>query len=399
MVPSLRNTSSSESAGASTSCRETSHGVASHVRILYLSHTSRVSGAERSLLDLLAALPPQVSPTVACPSGGLDARLRAMSVPIIRVPGTDGSLRLHPWHTGRALLEMVGAALAVRRAAARADASLVHANSIRAGLVAVLARRLGGPPAVVHLRDCLPPSALTGMIRRLVSRHAAVLVTNSDHTAAAFVHGHTRARVRTLHSLVDLSRFRPDLLTRQEARMRLGLDPSVPVVGVVAQLTPWKGQDDAIRAVALARRTVPDLRLLIVGDAVFTSPATRLDNQAYSAHLHDLAAQPSLDGSVDFLGERDDVPELLRALDIALVPSWEEPFGRSVVEAMAMELPVIATRVGGPAEVIRQGVDGLLLRPRSPQGWARAIAELIADPARRHAMGCRARAAVVTRHR
>jgi L-malate glycosyltransferase len=367
------------------------------VNVLYLSHTSRISGGERSLVDLLGALPAQVSPTVACPEGRLDAAIRALSIPVIRVPGTDGSLRLHPWHTPRALAEIAGAAIVVRRAAASVDARLVHANSIRAGLVAVLAHRLGGPPVVVHLRDCLPPSTVTAIVRRLLLRHATVLVTNSDHTAAAFVDGCDGARVRTLHSLVDLTRFRPDLLTRDDARRRLGLDPSIPVVGVVAQLTPWKGQDDAIRAVALARRTLPELRLLVVGGAVFTSPATRRDNQGYSRELRDLVARLSLQGSVDFLGERDDVPEVLRALDIALVPSWEEPFGRTVVEAMAMELPVIATRVGGPLEVIRNGVDGVLLAPRAPRAWARAIVELIGDPARRLAMGGRARTAVTTR--
>ena len=367
------------------------------MQVLYLSHTARISGAEHSLLDLLATLPAQVSPAVACPAGRLDAMVRAMSIPVVGVPGTDGSLRLHPWHSTRALVEMVGAALVVRRAAARMDANLVHANSVRAGLVAVLARRLGGPPAIVHLRDCLPASMVTCLVRRLISRYASVLVTNSDYTAASFVDGDTRARVRTLHSLVDLSRFRPDLLSRHQARLRLRLDPSIPVVGVVAQLTPWKGQDDAIRAVALARRTLPDLRLLIVGDAVFTSGATRQDNQAYRRHLHDLVAQLSLEASVEFLGERDDVPEILRALDVALVPSWEEPFGRGVVEAMAMEIPVIATRVGGPPEVIRHGVDGVLLPPCAPQAWARAILELIDDPARCRAMGGRARTAVTTR--
>lgn len=369
------------------------------MNVLYLSHTSRISGGERSLVDMLGTLPAQVSPTVACPEGRLDAAIRSLSIPVVRVPGTDGSLRLHAWHTTRALAEIAGAAVAVRRACLRVDARLVHANSIRAGLVAVLARRLGGPPVVVHLRDCLPASAVTGVVRGLLLRHAAALVTNSDYTAACFVdgRGHGRARVRTLHSLVDLSRFRPELLTRDDARRRLGIDPSTPVVGVVAQLTPWKGQDDAIRAVALARRSVPDLRLLVVGGAVFTSPATRQDNEAYGRGLRDLAARLSLDGSVAFLGERDDVPEILRALDVALVPSWEEPFGRTVVEAMAMGLPVVATRVGGPPEVVRHGVDGVLLPPRAPRAWARAIVELIGDPARRLEMGRRARTAVTTR--
>ena len=84
---------------------------------------------------------------------------------------------------------------------------------------------------------------------------------------------------------------------------------------------------------------------------------------------------------MQFLGERDDVPEVLRATDTVLVPSWEEPFGRSVIEAMAMRVPVIATNVGGPAEVIADRKNGMLLTPRAPESWARAISNLIESPA------------------
>jgi glycosyltransferase involved in cell wall biosynthesis len=81
---------------------------------------------------------------------------------------------------------------------------------------------------------------------------------------------------------------------------------------------------------------------------------------------------------------------------VLLVPSWEEPFGRVVIEGMAMSTPVLATANGGPAEVITDGVDGLLLPPRDPAGWADGIRQLLADPARRGSMGRSARAKVET---
>ena len=91
------------------------------------------------------------------------------------------------------------------------------------------------------------------------------------------------------------------------------------------------------------------------------------------------------------------MPEILRACDVALLPSWEEPFGRVVVEAMAMAVPVVATSVGGPAEIIRDGIDGLLVAPRQPEALAGAITWLLADESRCRAMGAAARTAAVER--
>jgi glycosyltransferase involved in cell wall biosynthesis len=97
------------------------------------------------------------------------------------------------------------------------------------------------------------------------------------------------------------------------------------------------------------------------------------------------------------MGERDDVPAVLRAVDLLLVPSWEEPFGRSVVEAMAMRVPVVATSVGGPAEIVRAGVDGLLLEPRRPKRWAEAIEPFLDEPDRLAPMGASGRARALER--
>jgi FkbM family methyltransferase len=344
------------------------------MNVLYLSHTSHISGGERSLLDLLRVAERESGSAVAAPPGDLSDAVRALGWPVYEVPGTDASLKLHPVYTARAVARLVGAAIATRRIARRTKADLVHANSIRAGMVAVLAHRLGGPPAVVHVRERLPETPASRIARWLIERGAAAIVANSHYTAAGL-----RRPCHVVHSPVDLDRFQP---TSNGHR-----DPvSGPVLGVIGQLTPWKAQDDAVRVAARLREEFEPVELLIVGSAKFVSRETRYDNRAYVAALEKLVESEGLTGRVRFLGEREDVEDLLHSLDVLLVPSWEEPFGRVVVEALASGVPVAATAEGGPSEILTNGHDGLLLPPRRPDLWADEIAGLLRDPELRRRM-------------
>jgi L-malate glycosyltransferase len=352
------------------------------VRVLYVNHTGRVSGGEHSLLTLLGGLPEEVEARVACPPGELAERLAALGVETLPIPGTDASLRLHPTQTPRALLELGRTAARVRRLAAATGADLVHANSIRAGLLAAAARTAGGPPTVVHVRDCLPPGALSALTLRAIGR-ADALIANSEYTRSTL--GPAAPHARVVYNAVSLDALESVDLSPAAARQQLGLDGGGPVLAVVAQITPWKGQDDAIRIAALLAERHPDLRLLLVGAAKFDSASTRYDNRAYLAGLEDQARAAGLSDRVVFLGEREDVPEVLSAVDVLLAPSWEEPFGRSIVEAMAAGVAVVATAVGGPPEILRDGETecGVVLPPRSPELWAAAVEDLLSHPTRR----------------
>ncbi|MDQ3432863.1 MAG: glycosyltransferase family 4 protein [Actinomycetota bacterium] len=369
------------------------------MKVLYVNHTSRVSGGERSLLDLLGGLPDLVSPVVACPSGPLADAVRGLGVEWRWLPRIEASLRLHPLHTPAGLAGLATAAVVVRRLAGGVTADLVHGNSVRSGLVVSLAARLGAPPAIAHVRDCLPPGRLSSLTLRAAAGGASEVLANSEYTRAGVMRAvATRhASVRVVYSPVDTARFDPDRFEPSEARARLGLPQSAPVLAVVAQMTPWKGQDDAVRVLAHVKRKRPGTRLLLVGSATFVGRATRYDNQAYMRRLHALIESEGVRGDVVFLGAREDVPAVLRAVDLLLVPSWEEPFGRTVVEAMAMKVPVVATSLGGPAEIVRAGVDGLLLEPRRPERWAEAIESLLDDPGRRARMGESGRARALDR--
>ncbi len=377
------------------------------MRVLYVNHTAVVSGGERSLLDLFEALGDRVEPLLASPRGRLPELARERGVATTEIVGTAGSLRLHPLHTPRALVEMALAARQVRRAAALHGAELVHANSIRAGIVLALAR-LGPTPTVVHVRDCLPPGVLSTATLRLLAASATRIVANSRYTAASVLAAAPRARVEVVHNAVDLARFDPARIGRDAARARVraaigadGRDPADaeraarrPLLGVVAQITPWKGQETAIDALALLREEGVEADLLLVGSAKFVARSTRFDNEDYLARLRALAARSGLEDRVHWLGEREDVPELVRALDVLLLPSWEEPFGRALIEAMAMAVPVVATSVGGPPEIVEQGREGLLVEPRDARAWAAAIRRVLDGPEGGAAMGRAGRARV-----
>ena len=360
------------------------------MRALYVNHTSTISGGEHSLIALLGALPAGVEPALACPEGPLAEQVRHMGIDVVPIRGTDGSLRLHPTRTPRVVLEMAVAAIQVRQAAAKTAADLVHANSIRSGIIATAAATGGDRPTIVHVRDCLPEGAVSTLTLRAIDR-ADALIANSEYTRASLGPGSATAHV--VYNAVDLSLFDRAEPSATEARARLGLSDEGPVLAVIAQITPWKGQDDAIRVARLLAGSHPTLKLLLIGSTKFDSAATRYDNTAYLASLRRLVAEEGLTDSVQFLGERDDVPEVLRAVDLLLAPSWEEPFGRTIIEAMAAGVPVVATDVGGPPEILGDGVSwcGTVLPPRQPEAWAEVIGQLLNRPTLRVQTGERGR--------
>ena len=361
------------------------------MRVLFVNHTAEISGSERSLLTLLAGLPRELQVRVACPPGRLADAVRELALPLVQVTDTAGSLRLHPAHTPRALAEMSLAALQVRRAASRHDADVVHANSIRAGIEVGLAR-VPRAASVVSVRDILPPGRVTSATMRLIASTATTVVANSRHTARSVQALAPGARLEVVHPAIDTATFDPARIDRRAARARLGTAGTRAVLlGVVAQPSEWKGQDTAIEALRLLRDRGVDAHLLLVGSAKFVAPSTRFDNEAYAAALRQQVADAALQDRVSWLGERDDVPQLMRALDVLLLPSVEEPFGRALLEAMALEVPVLATKVGGPPELVHDGREGYLLPPRTSAAWEQAVRRIVENPERAREMGAAGR--------
>lgn len=360
------------------------------MRVLYVSHSGLISGAEGALLDQLAVLPTNIQACVACPAGPLAEALTARGIEVHMFPGLSGGLRLQPRHALRFARQIATSGRELRGILTQARPDVIHANSLRAGLVSAAAKTLKDVPLVVHVHDVLPESKASALIRLALRNRADAVIAISRYTASNFVGGACVRNIHTLHNPLDTEAFDPATKSRAEARSELGVPGHLPLIGVVAQITPWKGQDRAIDALRLVHRRHPDARLILVGEAKFVGPDIRYDNLSYLKHLHQRVTELGLEQRVAFWGERADMPSIMRALDVLLVPSSEEPFGRSAIEAMAMETAVVATNRGGPAEYIEDGVDGILLAPENIEQWADTVVDLLDDPARREQLGRRA---------
>ena len=186
-------------------------------------------------------------------------------------------------------------------------------------------------------------------------------------------------RIRTIHSGVDVGLFSAVRIDSRERRRSLGIDSESSVVGTVGWLLPIKGAMHLLRAMDTVWRKSPDTVLVFVGKG-------DLEYQ-----LKEKARKMGADKRVHFLGWRDDVHEIMPLLDVFVLPSLNEGMGRVLVEAMAAGRPIVATSVGGIPDLVRDGENGLLVKPGDIEGLAREISRLLDQKDLRNEMGERGR--------
>lgn len=275
---------------------------------------------------------------------------------------------------------------AVARLAAtlrRHGADVVNTHSGRdtflAGLAARLVRRR---PLVVRTRHLILPITSRSTYSVLPDHVVAVSEAVRAYLIGA---GVPAQRISTIPTGVDARRFDPAAVSGG-LRRELGLPDSALLVGTVAILRAKKGHLDLLDAVPRVLAAVPQARFVFAGDG------PQHDN------LSRAIAERGLEGKVSLLGLRRDVPEVLGSLDLFVLPTHEEALGTSYLEAQAMGLPVIGTRVGGVPETMREGETGLLVPARDPGALAAAIVSLAQDGGRRRAMGAAGREWVLAEH-
>lgn len=189
-------------------------------------------------------------------------------------------------------------------------------------------------------------------------------------------------KVRVIPNGVDVGKFHPRWPT-PALRLELDLPPEVPTAAIVAALRPEKNHELFLRAAAIVHRQMPQVQFLVVGDG------------PRRAELEILSRQLSLDESVRFLGARRDIPDLLALTDVFVLTSHMEANPVSILEAMAVEKPVVATRVGSVPETVLHGKTGFLTTPGSAEEIASRMVELLQSPDRGAAMGRAGREEVI----
>jgi glycosyltransferase involved in cell wall biosynthesis len=379
--------------------------------ILILCEFPTLNGGERSMLSTLPSIQSAgFTPAVLCPpEGDLADALRSQFVEIIPfrtqfpplplgegrgegnllppLPLGEGQgvrcnrvLSDPPKHSRLPLPQLrqnLARILQTRRPA------LLHANSLAMG-------RLSGPvaaeldiPSLSHLRDIIKLN--TQAIRDL-NAHRRLLAVSAATRDFHLAQGLDAKKTFVLHNGVDLDLFRPRPPTGFLHR-ELGLPPNAILIAAVGQLGLRKGQDVLVRAASPLAEKFPDAHFLLIGRRC----SQKDESCAFEVSLFS-AAQGALKNRLHLLGERSDVHLLLNELTLLVHPARQEPLGRVLLEAAASGLPILATAVGGTAEIFPPPTrSAVLIPPNDPEALAAAVECLLPDPSRRRQLGCSAR--------
>jgi glycosyltransferase involved in cell wall biosynthesis len=330
------------------------------IRVVEVLATGTNGGAQEHLFGLITRMDParyDVS-VVSLSAGSAVRKLQRAGVAVLVIEDPDDAIAV--------------GALAAHLAEVRAD--VVHAHMYRAETVA--ARAVISLGEAGQRRPFLVATAHSSRIRNDADRHALLELTPQfnrliavSNASQAKLDAEGRAAlvpVSLIYNGVDLQRY-----DHQEPCCTLpdeyGMEPGSQIVGVVARLEPEKGHPTLLEAWPGVIRAVPDVYLLIVGEG---SRRDALEAQARELRIAH---------RVVFTGRRDDIPAVTAALDVAVLPSYREAQGLTILEAMALSRPVVASNVGGIPEMVEDGVTGLLVEPRDAAGLTTAIVRLLTD--------------------
>ncbi len=184
---------------------------------------------------------------------------------------------------------------------------------------------------------------------------------------------------------VDLSRFSPDKYNRNVIREEFSIREDEPLVGLIGRLDQGKGQEELVYAASDVIKEFPKCKFLLVGEE------TKGETTGFGDKIRRLIGEFKLEENVILAGFRTDTPQILKALDIFVLPSYKENFSNSLLEAMAMMIPIVATDSGGNPEILDNGNCAILITPREAPPLANAIKQYLVHPqlAQRKALNAR----------
>ena len=348
------------------------------VKIAHVIKVTGLAGAENHLLSLLPGLRAR----------GYEARLLLLVEPdrpcdeVVAAAEARGIPTARMVIHGDADLSLIGRLWGWLR---QERPDVVHTHLLHADLYAIPAARLAGVPVVITsrhndnaFRRRFPLRQINGLLWRWVD--AGIAISHAIKRFSVEVEGAPSARVETIHYGLTAGESLDKVACQAALRAELGLPEDSLLVGTACRLTEQKGLVYGLDAFARIAPQFPTVHLAMTGDGPLR------------AELEARAAQPDLAGRVHFLGWRTEMAPIYAALDVFLMPSLWEGFGLVLLEAMAQGVPVVGSAVSAIPEVVIDGETGLLVPPRDPVALAEALAVLLADPARRAAMGAAGRA-------
>ncbi len=349
-------------------------------RILHLLDTPGPGGAETVFMDLATRMSSacwESMVSIPRPDGWAYDMLVASGVRPMFVP-TRGTFDV------RYLTKLIWIIM-------KHGVDLLHAHMFTASVYGTAACFATGIPAIrtMHGEWDLPRDGrLIGLKRWSLQLGTGCTVFVSESVRRAFIRraGLSATNTTVIPNGIDTERFAPR--RNSSLRHELGLAPDAVIVGAVGNIRPAKDYETLVRAAAILAARSERYHVVVAGDGA----------GALMDRLLTLRRELGLENRLSFLGFRARVERIINGFDLFVLSSSSEGFSLATVEAMACGVPVVATKSGGPEEILREGVDGILVSRGSPQALAAGIEALWADPAKAKRMARAARARVETKY-
>jgi len=361
------------------------------VRVAFLASCVRGGGAGWSLYYLIKHLDrSRIEPLIILPDRGIfGERYDALGVEILvpRVfPETRTALR---FRRNTQFTQQLSGALniadqfrmipALVKTLRERRVDLLYCNNMRMHEIGAPAAQIAGIPCVLHARNLYDSSVRNWMYRQIAKLPAVrSVIANSIATAEPY---RGLAKLRVIHNGIDTSEYRAEDVPIGHFRRELGITEDTPLIGFTGRIEPKKGLEVLIRAAKRLLDSHPEVVFAIVGEVPNSSPID------YRSEYETLSRSLGVSDRIVFAGFRRDIRPAVVDFDIVALPSFREPFGRTIIEGMALGRPVVSCASGGVLEIVTDGHDGLLVPPGDVTALANALIRLIENPDERNTLG------------
>jgi len=355
--------------------------------ILFLEQFSKISGGQKVLLNILAGLDrDKYLPYVGIPEKGeLSDELEKLGVNYFILPlGSYSPGRKNILDIISYLFRSLFLIPRLVRIIRSYKINLIYANAPRTYLWATLAAKLTRIPIIWHLHSILSGWELK-LCRVLLETSVTKMIAVSKSVVEPFLRENLSLanKVEVIYNGVNIDQF---IVIRNGKKIRreFSIESGCHIIGFIGQIAKWKGIEDFIRAAALVLEKESNVVFLVFGDILFG----REKEKKYQDYLNKLVDSLGVGEHVIFAGRRKDVPEILDAINVLVIPSIEpDPCPLILLEGMAAGKAVVASAHGGPAEIIEDGVDGKLFPPGDFSALAEIILSLLKDPEQARKLG------------
>ena len=347
-------------------------------KILFITHSSLLYGAQRSLFDIIVNLDETkyMSIVVAPTYGPLTRQLDSAGISVFKKdichwapPPDDFGMR----YIYRFFHGLRSRAWAIARLIEEHDVDVVYTNTVTL-VEGAIAARMARRPHIWHLRENIVGNneirrIIPGFVIRIIIGYLSdLIICNSVSLKRNMISRFFKSKVCVVYNGVSISERMPSSLC-MAGRAMLGIEGKDKIVIIVGALHERKGHKLFLRSAKLISERVRNIRFLVVGEG----------SGSYKEELMSLCESLGIVQKVMFLGYQEEVTELIALSDVLVMSSNQEPFGKVVIEAMAQYTPVVSTRCGGPEEIIEHGNSGLLVKNGSEEEMAESVVSILQD--------------------